>query len=271
MNEPDLSHRKRRFGSTDLLVSPLGLGTVKLGRNTGVKYPQPFSIPDDRAAAELIALAKSLGINLIDTAPAYGNSEQRLGSLLKGQRQDWVICSKVGEEFDARSGDSHFDFSARHTRQSIERSLDRLNTDYLDIVLVHSNGHDEHILQHEEALGTLQACKQEGLIRAIGMSTKTVSGGLLAAELSDAVMATYNPAYEDEAPVLDYCARHGKAAILKKAFGSGHLVNARDPALAAMQFALKHPGVTSAIVGTINPAHLRENVAACARALASQD
>lgn len=268
MSTPDLPLAKRPFGSTELRVSPLGLGTVKLGRNTGVKYPQPFEIPDDAAASDLIALAKSLGINLIDTAPAYGISEQRLGTLLKGQRQDWVICSKVGEEFDAGKGSSHFDFSARHTRQSIERSLDRLNTDYLDIVLIHSDGHDEHILQHEGALAALQQCKQEGLVRAIGMSTKTVSGGLLAAELGDAVMATYNPAFEDEAPVLDYCARHGKAAILKKAFGSGHLINAQDPAHAAMQFALSHPGVTSAIVGTINPAHLRENVAACARALA---
>lgn len=262
---------KRHFGSTGLLVSPLGLGTVKLGRNIGVKYPKPFAIPDDAAASTLISLAKSLGINFIDTAPAYGNSEQRLGKLLKGQRHDWVICSKVGEEFDAASGASHFDFSGRHTRHSIERSLTRLATDYLDIVLIHSDGHDEHILQHEDALATLQQCKQEGLIRAIGMSTKTVSGGLLAAELSDAVMVTYNPEHEDEAPVLDYCARHGKAAVLKKAFGSGHLINERDPAQAAMRFALSHPGVTSAIVGTINPEHLRENVAACARALATGD
>ncbi len=262
---------KRLFGSSELMVSPLGLGTVKLGRNTGVKYPKPFDLPDDTQAGNLIALAKALGINLIDTAPAYGNSEQRLGKLLKGQRQDWVICSKVGEEFDAASGDSHFDFSARHTRHSIERSLDRLATDYLDIVLIHSDGHDEHILQHEGALSALQQCKQEGLIRAIGMSTKTVSGGLLAAELADAVMATYNPAYQDEAPVLDYCARHGKAAILKKAFGSGHLISEQDPARAAMQFALAHPGVTSAIVGTINPEHLRENVAACLHALELND
>lgn len=258
---------QRRFGSSELMVSPLGLGTVKLGRDKGVKYPEHFTIPDDKAAANLIALARDLGINLIDTAPAYGNSEQRLGTLLQGQRQHWVICSKVGEEFDSHSGDSHFDFSHRHTRQSIERSLDRLKTDYIDIVLIHSDGRDEHILQHEGALEALQQCKQEGLIRAIGMSTKTVTGGLLAAELCDAVMVTYNPAHREESPVLDYCARHGKAAILKKALGSGHLISEQDPAQAAMSFALSHPGVTSAIVGTINPDHLRENAAACLRAL----
>ncbi|MBB3048362.1 aryl-alcohol dehydrogenase-like predicted oxidoreductase [Litorivivens lipolytica] len=263
--ESALSHR--RFGSSDLMVSPLGLGTVKLGRDKGVKYPKDFTIPDDKAAADLIALARDLGINLIDTAPAYGRSEERLGKLLQGQRQDWVICSKVGEEFNNDSGDSHFDFSHRHTRQSIERSLDRLKTDYIDIVLIHSDGRDEHIIQHEGALEALQQCKQEGLIRAIGMSTKTVSGGLLAAELSDAVMVAYNPAHQEESPVLDYCARHGKAAILKKALGSGHLISEQDPAQAAMHFALSHPGVTSAIVGTINPEHLRENAEACQRAL----
>ncbi len=70
-------------------------------------------IPDAAAAANLIAFAKDLGINLLDTAPAYGNSEERLGQLLQGQRDDWIICTKVGEEFD--NGASHFDFSAAHT------------------------------------------------------------------------------------------------------------------------------------------------------------
>ena len=82
---------KRTLGKTDMEVSILGLGTVKLGRNEGVKYPQSFKIPDDKEAATLIGLAKDSGINLIDTAPAYGNSEQRLGKLLKEQRQDWLV------------------------------------------------------------------------------------------------------------------------------------------------------------------------------------
>ena len=101
---------QRTFGSTDILVSPIGLGTVKLGRDQGVKYPSHFTIPDDDAALHLISIAQDLGINLIDTAPAYGNSEQRLGKLLKDRRQDWVICSKVGEEY--ADGESFFDFSA---------------------------------------------------------------------------------------------------------------------------------------------------------------
>ena len=99
MSQPTLHDLHRPLGSTGLLVSPLGLGTVKLGRDQGVKYPNGFQIPDDDEARMLLKLARDLGINLIDTAPAYGRSEERLGPLLRGQRQDWVIVSKVGEEF----------------------------------------------------------------------------------------------------------------------------------------------------------------------------
>src|SRR3546814_522817 len=132
-------------------VSPLGLGTVKLGRDQGVKYPNGFQIPDDDEARMLLKLARDLGINLIDTAPAYGRSEERLGPLLRGQRQDWVIVSKVGEEFS--DGQSHHDFSAAHTRLSVERSLKRLETDYIDLVLVHSDGNDLAILNDSEEIG----------------------------------------------------------------------------------------------------------------------
>ena len=261
--------QKRELGSTGLMVSPIGLGTVKLGRDQGVKYPEAFRIPDDRAAGELIAQASALGINLIDTAPAYGNSEERLGFLLQGQRKDWVICSKVGEEFD--HGESHFDFSARHTRLSIERSLKRLHTDYIDMVLIHSDGRDCEILRQEGVLQELQRCQQEGLIRAIGMSTKTLEGGLLAAELADVVMLTYNPAHTEEEPVLDYCAEHRRGALIKKALGSGHLARSgEDPVQQAMDFIFTHPGVGAAIIGTINPKHLQHNLEAVEKALQRQ-
>ena len=78
----------RPLGSTGIKVSPLGLGTVKLGRDQQVKYPSSFRIPDDDAVRDLFALTRELGINLVDTAPAYGNSEQRLGKLLPGFRAE---------------------------------------------------------------------------------------------------------------------------------------------------------------------------------------
>lgn len=251
---------RRPIADTGIQVSPIGLGTVKLGRNQGVKYPTGFELPDDTCASNLIAQAKDLGINLIDTAPAYGISEERLGKLLKGQRQDWVICSKAGEEFE--NGESSFNFSPEHTRYSIERSLRRLNTDFIDMVLVHSDGNDVDIIQRYGILDVLNDIKKEGLIRSFGMSTKTVEGGLMAAEKSDCVMVTYNLNEQGEKAVLDYCAVNNKAALIKKALASGHIAvtESDDPVQESMHFLFQTPGVSSAIIGTINPKHLRGNI-----------
>lgn len=255
----------RPLGNTGMTVSALGLGTVKLGRDQGVKYPDRFTIPDDRSATALLNQARELGINLIDTAPAYGNSEQRLGKLLKGQRKEWLICSKVGEEFD--NGVSRHDFSPEHTRASVERSLLRLNTHVLDLVLVHSDGNDLDIIERHGTLEALAELKSQGLIRAFGMSTKTVAGGEAAARIADVVMVTYNLAQQEESAVLDTCKLLGKGGLVKKALASGHLAEANDPVQASMDLVFGHPGTSAAIVGTITPDHLAANVAAVHRAL----
>ena len=117
------------LGSTGLLISPLGLGTVKFGRNTGVKYPSPFDIPEEGELEALLWLARGLGINLLDTAPAYGASEERLGRLLQGRREEWVIVGKAGEEFEG--GVSRYDFTPAAIEASLHRSLKRLKTEYL--------------------------------------------------------------------------------------------------------------------------------------------
>ncbi|WP_372653121.1 aldo/keto reductase [Alcanivorax borkumensis] len=250
----------RPLGNTGLTVSALGLGTVKIGRDKGVKYPNSFTIPDDRAVTELLAQAQDLGINLIDTAPAYGHSEQRLGQLMS-QRQDWVIVTKVGEEFDNNSGDSHFDFSPEHVRFSVERSLQRLNTDYLDCVLIHSDGNDLAIIE-KGTLDALNDLKKAGLIRATGMSTKTVAGGIASLNHADMAMVTYNLHQQDEAPVIEHAAARQKGILIKKAFASGHLNDTLDdPVRESLDQILGIAGVSSIIAGTINPAHLQENVA----------
>ena len=250
----------RPLGSTGLQVSALGLGTVKLGRNRGLKYPAGFELPDERSAAALLARARELGINLLDTAPAYGSSEERLGRLLAGQRRDWVICSKVGEEFE--QGHSSYNFSPERARESVLRSLRRLQTDVLDIVLVHSNGDDLGIIQQMGTLEALAQLKREGLLRAFGMSTKTVAGGLAAAQTCDVVMLTYNLQQQEELPVLDACARLQRGALVKKALGSGQL----QPE-ASMELVFAHPGTSAAVVGTISPAHLQADAEAARRAI----
>lgn len=248
--------RLNRLGKTDIDVSAIGLGTVKFGRQQGVKYPHAFTLPTDAEILQLLATAEELGINLLDTAPAYGTSEERLGALLHGQRHRWVIATKAGEEFDGVN--SHFDFSPQSITASVERSLQRLRTDYIDIVFVHSNGDDVRIIEEDHVFSTLAALKKAGKIRAYGMSTKTVAGGLLTVQLSDVAMVSYSADYTDERDVLMQAQAQQKGIFLKKALASGH---AQHPA-EAIKFACNAPGVTSVIVGTINPQHLRENVAA---------
>lgn len=245
---------KRELGKTGIKISPLGLGTVKFGRNEGVKYPEGFEIPDETALADLLALAKDLGINLLDTAPSYGSSEERLGHLLITQREDWVIVGKAGEDFE--DGQSSYNFTADHFEMSLERSLKRLRTDHLDVLLVHSNGQDMDILANNKLIEKLYSFKEQGLVRALGVSSKTVEGGIMALELFDTVMVSYNPAYIDEKPVLDYAAQNNKGAFIKKALASGYAANVQE----YLKFALGHPGTSAVITGTINPDHLKENV-----------
>ena len=257
--------QRKQIANTGLAVSPLGLGTVKLGRDKSVKYPEHFKIPNDKQALDLFAQAWDLGINLIDTAPAYGNSEQRLGELLTQQARDWIIATKVGETFDAITGESHYDFTPEFIVASIKQSLKRLRRDTLDIVLIHSDGNDSEIIQQYGALEILADLKQQGLIRATGMSTKTVEGGLLALEQSDIAMVMHNLDYQQEQAVLDQAAKDNKAIFIKKALSSGHL--AKDSVQDNFDFIYSHPAVTSIIIGTINPKHLEDNVIKAALAL----
>jgi aryl-alcohol dehydrogenase-like predicted oxidoreductase len=259
---------RHRLGQTDLHCSRLGLGTVKFGRNQGVKYPTAFSLPEDDQLFDLLAIARELGVNLLDTAPAYGLSEERLGKLLGRQRQDWIICTKTGEEFGidptTNTVQSHFDFSAKHTRMSIERSLRRLNTDYLDIVLIHSNGSDTDILMQTPILATLETLKKEGWIRAFGISSKTRDGGVAAASLCDILMVTYAQDSDDDKAVLDNAHQHGRGILLKKVLDSGHIchdaASTENPLARAFAHAYAHPSHPSAIIGTLNPDHLRTNI-----------
>ncbi len=247
----------RPLGSTGIMVSPLGLGTVKFGRNEQVKYPEPFEIPDDAAVVGLLEQASDLGINLLDTAPAYGSSQSRLGQLLPGPRDRWVVVSKVGEFFE--NGESRFDFTFDTTIQVVEHSLRTLNMDYLDLVLIHSDGNDLAILEQEGALDALQALKERGLIRAHGMSSKTPEGGMRTVQEMDVVMATCNPDYLDDIPVLEMAASANKGVLIKKGLQSGHITGPEGVA-SAMDFVFSQPGVSSMIVGTINPQHLEDNV-----------
>ncbi len=275
--------KPRPLGTTGISVSPIGLGTVKLGRTAGLKHPLPppgagagagagrgpgvFELPTDSAAAALLDRAAELGVNLIDTAPAYGVSEERLGRLISpGKRGRWVICTKAGEEFDGAT--STFAFSAAHVRMSIERSLKRLRTDVIDIALLHSDGDDEYVIRESGGLEALRDLQSRGLVRAVGASTKTPEGALLAVETCDVVMLTLNVRETADAPAIKAAAERGVGVLVKKGLASGHIGAPAsggagdDPVAGAVRFVLTEPGVSSLVIGTVNPDHLAQAVAA---------
>lgn len=255
---------QRPLGSTGLNVSVLGLGTVKFGRNTKIKYPT-FELPSDDAIRQLLDDALALGINLLDTAPAYGLAEERLGQLLGARRDQFVLSTKCGEEF--AGGESTYDFSAAHTRMSVERSLRRLNTDRLDCVLAHCPRNDFEALRNGAVLETLAALKQEGKVRSFGASINSHEGGALALERgADVLMVTYAVDDTGMEPLIRQAAKLNKGILIKKGLGSGTLAGSGAPRSLEDNFRaiLAVPGVASLIIGTINRDHLKANAAAAA-------
>jgi len=247
----------------------VGLGTVTLGRTGGLKLArQPTRLPTDDEAMALLAAAHRTGVRLIDTAPAYGSSEQRLGSLLPrvASRQDWVLCTKAGEMFDPAAdqgrGASAYDFSPGALTTSVERSLGRLRVDAVDIALLHFSRatDDASVINKGEALGALIDLRDRGLVRAVGASVASVAGGHAAlAAGAQVLMLTLNPSETAMLPVAAEAARRGVGVIVKKALAGGTL----DPAT-ALSWTLAQPGVSCAVVGTSRPEHLLDALAACA-------
>lgn len=243
----------RRLGRTGLHVSPLALGTTKLGRNTDVKYPRPFDLPSDAQVGTLLDACLEAKINLIDTAPAYGSSEERLGKFLAGRRDRFVLCTKCGESYEnARSA---WDFSAAAIERSLHASLRRLRTDHVDILLLHSNGHDVHILTKTDALPTLQRAKQSGKVRAIGISAKTEAGVVEACRSLDIVMAPFSQSDTGLQPALEKAHAAGVGILAIKGLASGALAPE-----AAIEFVLRQPFIDALVLGTITPQHLRQAV-----------
>jgi aryl-alcohol dehydrogenase-like predicted oxidoreductase len=153
--------RYREFGATGLTVSELGLGTWQLGNRTDWAGG-----PDEAESLAIVGAALESGVTFFDTAPGYsgGHSELLLGRGLRGHRDGVVLCTKFGHNPDGP------DFSPEAVRGSVERSLRALQTDVLDIVLMHSPPrelYDGRIAAH---YAIFEELKQEGLIRAYGAS-----------------------------------------------------------------------------------------------------
>lgn len=255
---------RRPLGSTGLVVSPIGLGTVKLGRTQKLRYAQPFELPSEDEAAAVLNGALDAGINLIDTAPAYGLAEQRIGRHLADRREEFVLTTKAGERFDEASGTSRFDFSSAGLTASVEQSLAALRTDRVDAVLLHSDGRDLEAM-HDDAVAALQNLKQQGKARCIGLSGKTVEGSVAALRWADVLMVEFHADDVSQRAVMQQAKRRGVGVMVKKGLASGR----HDPA-EAVAFLMAEASVDTAVVGTRRLAHLVTNAQAAERALGEQ-
>ncbi|MEM1185174.1 MAG: aldo/keto reductase [Planctomycetota bacterium] len=257
---------EREIGSTGIMVPRIGFGTIKIGRNAGVRYAEPYDLPDDDTIDGLLDVCADGGVNFIDTAAAYGSSEERLGAALarRGDRDQWVLSTKAGETFDGES--SFFDFSPEAIMSSVRASLENLRTDRLELVLIHSNGIDEGKFVREGTLDALDQLKAEGVTRAIGASVKTDEGTDVCLGRVDALMIEYSEAVPAMGGAIDRCEGEGTAVLLKKAFASGRLTTSQGPEH-ALRFAFDRPGVTSVVIGSMKPENMRANIEAAKRVL----
>jgi len=145
-----IAMEKRRLGKTDMDVSVLGFG----GSEIGYEHAAPETV------AELLNSALDAGLNVIDTAECYYNSEELVGQAVSNRRKEFYLFTKCGHPHGMESGAN---WSRDSILKSIERSLERLKTDRLDLVQLHSCS--ESTLRKGEVIDALQTARERGHTR----------------------------------------------------------------------------------------------------------
>lgn len=176
------------FGKSEVVANPLGLGTNAVGGHN------LFHALNDQAGKQLVDAAIANGINLLDTAYVYGlgHSEELIGEVIQHHhRPDLVIATKGAHDFS--SGEEVINNDPAFLTAQVEASLRRLQTDYLDIYYIHFPDHDT---PKAEAVGALQRLKEQGKIRAIGVSNFSL------AQIKAANADGYVDVVEDEFSLL---------------------------------------------------------------------
>jgi len=280
----------RTLGRTGIKVSPYALGALMFATSMG---------NDPADSARIIHKALDAGINVVDTADAYGDSEEVVGKALEGRRDDVVLATKFGRPIGQdpnRQGASR-----RWIVAAVEGSLRRLRTDHIDLYQLHRPDPDTDI---EETLAALTDLIRSGKVRAIGASqtpaADIVEAQWVAERRGLARFHTEQPAYSIlsrgvEREILPTVQRHGMGSLvwgplaqglltgrnpgdLRRAGLARHLSDARrlgvveqlQPLAAdaglpmthlAMAFTIAHPGVTCALLGARTEAHLDDLLA----------
>jgi aryl-alcohol dehydrogenase-like predicted oxidoreductase len=264
---------KRRFGKTDMQVSVLGFGGAEIG----------FQQASLSEVERLLGSALDAGLNVIDTAECYKTSEELIGQAVAHRRNDYYLFTKCGHA----SGFDAPDWDPKMLADSIDRSLKRLKTDYVDLIHLHSC--KEELLRDGAVIEVLKRAKEAGKTRYIGYSGDG-NAALYAVQCGafDSLQTSINIADQQavqltlpeavvrqvgvvaKRPVANIAWRSGeeppasayhqtyweRLRQLKYDFLQGDLTEAVETAL---RFTLSQPGVCTAIVGTANPERWVQN------------
>jgi aryl-alcohol dehydrogenase-like predicted oxidoreductase len=220
--------RTRQFGNSGIAVSEIGFGAWGIGGT--VDDARGYGPTDDAESIRALQAAHGRGITFYDTAAlyGYGHSEELIGAALAPVRGDIFISTKVG--YLNFRGEQ--DFSPRQIRLSLEQSLKRLKTDYVDLYQLHDPPL-EILAPDGEVQQTLEALTREGKIRLAGISTKSPAQSLVAVEELGFRSVQVNFSLVDqrviELGLLESCAAHGAALIARTPLCFGFLTG-RYPA-----------------------------------------
>lgn len=212
--------KQRSLGNTEIQVSEIGFGAWQLG-NT-----KDWGRMTDAEAIHLVSEAMGAGCNFFDTAPNYGSgkSEELLGKAFKGKREQVVISSKCGHH---QNGEQSFD--PEKLTQSVEGSLQRLQTDYLDSLLLH-NPPFSSLDRNSPQFEVLENLKEQGKIRAYGASVDTGKemNELLEKTDSQVIEVMFNIFHQEPAAAIRAAERQGVGVITKVPLDSGWLTGKYD-------------------------------------------
>ena len=271
------------FGNTGYKISRLGAGLAEIG--------QELELADVEQAGSVLNNALDMGINFLDTAACYDISEELIGRTVANRRDEYVLVTKAGH---ARGGGLNGrDWTYETVRDSIDRSLRRLNTDYVDLVQLHSCGIPD--LERGDIIRALEDARDAGKTRLIGYSgDNEAAHWAVDSGHFDTLQTSFN-LVEQRAyttGLLEKCANNGTGVIVKRPIGGATwgmakqgMSNSRrsydntyldrsvkvqslgdvpgdpdDPIVAAMGFTLAHPEIHTAIIGTKNPRHMASNI-----------
>jgi aryl-alcohol dehydrogenase-like predicted oxidoreductase len=280
----------RALGQTGADVTILGYGAMELrGQPRGPEIT-------DEDAGQLLNAVLDGGINLIDTSPDYGRSEELIGSYLAHRRDEFFLASKCGcpmePPADAPPPYPH-DYRPANVRANVEQSLRRLRTDRLDLVQVHMSP-SRAALEENRTVETLSELQAEGKIRFIGMSGIRPSlPDHLAMNVFDVFQIPYSAVQRDHEDLISEAAAKGAGTFIRGGAARGAASEEKnwqvapltqqaglgqrnwetsgiedlltDAGIGKMEFVLRftlsHPGLSTTIVGTSSPAHLAGNIA----------